>query len=104
MHLLTRKAIFLSLFIAENCFRRDNTAESRGLSGAIVSSTIHGWPGINGNHHRVVRNISSKFPRNSFFFWINPSNSLLCVGTDIWEGGLGFGFYINGEDECKHCV
>lgn len=41
---LTRKAIFFSLFIAENCFRRDKTAESRGLSGAIVSSTIHGWP------------------------------------------------------------
>jgi len=41
---LTRKAIFLSLFIAENCFRRDKTAESRGLSGAMLSSTIHGWP------------------------------------------------------------
>lgn len=41
---LTRKAIFLSLFIAENCFKRDKTAESRGLSGAILSSTIQGWP------------------------------------------------------------
>lgn len=42
--ILTRKAIFLSLFIAENCLRRERTAESRGLSGAILSSTIQGWP------------------------------------------------------------
>lgn len=40
----TRRAIFLSLFIAQKCFKRDNTAESSGLSGATVSSTIHGWP------------------------------------------------------------
>lgn len=38
----TRRAIFLILFIAENCFSRDTTAESRGLSGATVSSRIHG--------------------------------------------------------------
>lgn len=41
---ITRKAIFLSLFIAEKCLRRDMTAESRGLSEATVSSPIHGWP------------------------------------------------------------
>lgn len=29
---LTLRAIFLSLFIAENCFKRLKTAESRGLS------------------------------------------------------------------------
>lgn len=71
MHLLTRRAIFLSLFITENCFRRDNTAESRGLSGAIVSSIIHGWPGINDKHHKFLRNISSKFPNNSFAMFGN---------------------------------
>jgi len=37
-YVLTRMAIFLSLFIAENCFKRDNTAESRGLSGATPST------------------------------------------------------------------
>lgn len=41
---LTRKAIFLSLFMAENCFRRDRTAEPKGLSGATLSLTIQGWP------------------------------------------------------------
>lgn len=35
---LTLRAIFLSLFIAENCFRRVRTAESRGLSGATPST------------------------------------------------------------------
>nr|GMC60947.1 Os02g0831900 [Ipomoea batatas] len=55
---LTRKAIFLSLFIAENCFKRERTAESRGLSGAILSSTIQGWPGnqskrIGGDSHKT---------------------------------------------------
>jgi hypothetical protein len=32
--ILTLRAIFFSLFIAENCFIRDRTAESSGLSGA----------------------------------------------------------------------
>lgn len=41
--ILTRKASFLSLFIAEKFFRRDSTAESIGLSEAL-SSAIHGWP------------------------------------------------------------
>lgn len=35
---LTLRAIFLSLFIAENCFKRLKTAESRGLSGATPST------------------------------------------------------------------
>lgn len=39
--LITRKAIFFILFIAEKCFRRDKTAESKGLSGATLSSRIH---------------------------------------------------------------
>jgi len=55
----TRKAIFLSLFIAENCFRRDNTAESRGLSGATLSSTIHGLPDSTNNHCYVLNKINS---------------------------------------------
>ncbi|VVA28764.1 Os02g0831900 [Prunus dulcis] len=29
--------------MAENCFSLESTAESRGLSGAMVSSMIHGW-------------------------------------------------------------
>lgn len=37
-------AIFFSLFIAENCFKRVNTAESRGLSGATPSTHTQGWP------------------------------------------------------------
>ncbi|KAL3825681.1 hypothetical protein ACJIZ3_021710 [Penstemon smallii] len=41
---LTLIAIFLNLFMAENCFRRDRTAESRGLSGASPPTCIHGWP------------------------------------------------------------
>jgi len=45
----TLNAIFLSLFIAEKCFRRVKTAESRGLSGAI-SSTIQGLPGYTRLH------------------------------------------------------
>lgn len=39
----TLKAIFLSLFMAEKCFRRDKTAESSGLSEATLSSLIQGW-------------------------------------------------------------
>jgi len=41
-------AIFLSLFIAENCFKRDKTAESSGLSGATPPTCTHGWPA----HHQ----------------------------------------------------
>lgn len=41
---LTLMAIFLILFIAENCFRRLRTAESRGLSGAKPPTCTHGWP------------------------------------------------------------
>lgn len=37
-------AIFLSLFMAENCFKRLRTAESRGLSGAKPSACTQGWP------------------------------------------------------------
>lgn len=58
---LTRKAIFLSLFIAENCLRRERTAESSGLSGAILSSTIHGWPvKEKENSHFIVINMQCK--------------------------------------------
>ena len=35
--------------MAENCLRRERTAESRGLSGAILSSTIQGWPETKNN-------------------------------------------------------
>lgn len=41
---LTLRAIFLSLFIAENCFSRDKTAESSGLSGATPPTWTQGWP------------------------------------------------------------
>lgn len=40
--LITFRAIFLSLFIARNCFILDNTALSSGLSDASPSSLIHG--------------------------------------------------------------
>lgn len=40
---LTSIAIFLILFMAENCFKRDRTAESIGSSGATPSALIHGW-------------------------------------------------------------
>lgn len=39
---LTRKAIFFSLFIAENCLRRERTAGSSALSGATPFSHIQG--------------------------------------------------------------
>ena len=44
VYMLTLIAIFLSLCIAENCFKRLKTAGSRGLSGAEPSTFIHGWP------------------------------------------------------------
>jgi hypothetical protein len=59
----TRKAIFLSLFIAEKCFRRDNTAESRGLSGATLSSTIHGLPDNTNNRFYVLTKIKKTLAR-----------------------------------------
>lgn len=63
---LTRKAIFLSLFIAENCFKRERTAESRGLSGAILSSTIQGWPGNQSKRiGGVIRSFKIKFIEHS---------------------------------------
>ena len=37
-------AIFFSLFMAENCFKRVITAESRGLSGATPPTWTQGWP------------------------------------------------------------
>nr|GMD41666.1 Os02g0831900 [Ipomoea batatas] len=40
--ILTLRAIFLSLFIAENCVKRVKTAESRGLSGATPSTCTQG--------------------------------------------------------------
>ena len=56
---ITRKAIFFSLFIAEKFFKRDSTAQSKGLSGATLSSTIHGWPTkikkASINHHCVLK-------------------------------------------------
>lgn len=39
----TLRAIFLKLLVAENCFKRDKTAESSGLSGATPSTCSHGW-------------------------------------------------------------
>ena len=47
--LFTLSAIFFSLFIAENCFSRDSTAESSGLSGAEAIVCSHGWPGNKNN-------------------------------------------------------
>jgi hypothetical protein len=44
MQVLTLNAIFFSLFIAENCFSRERTAESSGLSGASPLICSHGWP------------------------------------------------------------
>ena len=41
---LTLRAIFFSLFIAENCFNLVKTAGSRGLSGATPSTQTQGWP------------------------------------------------------------
>lgn len=41
---LTLRAIFFSLFIAENCLSRERIAGSRALSGATPFSQIHGWP------------------------------------------------------------
>ncbi|BAF10539.1 Os02g0831900 [Oryza sativa Japonica Group] len=40
---MTRSAIFLSLFMAENCLRRERTAGARGRSGATPSSQTQGW-------------------------------------------------------------
>lgn len=42
-HDLTRRAIFFSLFIAENCFKRVCTAGSKGSVGATPSTATHGW-------------------------------------------------------------
>ena len=42
--LLTLRAIFLNLFIAEKSFIR--LRESRGLSGATPSTCTHGWPDL----------------------------------------------------------
>jgi len=39
---LTRKASFFSLFIAENCLRRESIAGSSALSGATPFSQIQG--------------------------------------------------------------
>ena len=46
--MLTLRAIFLSLFMAENCLRRVMTALSRGLSGATPAVATHGWPAKTG--------------------------------------------------------
>ncbi|KAJ0937716.1 hypothetical protein HanRHA438_Chr03g0145131 [Helianthus annuus] len=40
----TRRATFLNLFIALNCFSLPITALSSGVSGASPSSFIHGKP------------------------------------------------------------
>lgn len=80
---LTRKAIFLSLFIAENCFRRESTAESRGLSGAIRSSTIQGWPETKDNSS-LIRCDMISHTRNSssliFYNWLTSrlTKDLMC--------------------------
>jgi hypothetical protein len=52
---LTRKAIFFNLFIAENCLRRESTAGSSALSGATPFSHIQGWP------KRTIKKDESQF-------------------------------------------
>lgn len=75
---LTLRAIFLSFFIAENCFKRLKTAESRGLSGASSSTWIQGWPARNHNKHNQKRYIllyvNIKLNSHMFIRYTNSSN------------------------------
>lgn len=77
--LLTLRAIFFSLFIAENCFIRLKTAESRGLSGATPSSCTHGWPAWNCDHSLAMkRKLQPGYTdvlSNIFFFLTEKSKS-----------------------------
>jgi len=73
---LTRMAIFLSLFMAENFFNRLRTAGSRGLSSATPSIFTQGWPAQEQMHRVTIAIpwrqkkpvISSKF----FTFSLTP--------------------------------
>lgn len=62
-------AIFLSLFMAENCFKRLKTAESRGLSGATPSTCTQGWPAKEHNHHFIgIVSVDEMLYRLPFLF------------------------------------